>query len=111
MLPAVFIDSGASGNVIDQTTWEAMNKEGVQCDSKKSSKTLFAYGQKEPIEVFVTCVSEIVCGVNGKTCVDEFTVVEGPGRSLLGKGTAEKLKVLRVGPMKEEIRSLMTEWC
>ncbi|XP_068669960.1 uncharacterized protein [Montipora capricornis] len=86
-----------------------MKKESVQCDSKKSSKKLIAYGQKEPIEVIGTFVSEIVCGSNGKTCVDEFTVVKGPGRSLLGKSTAEKKEVLRVGPMKEEIRSLMTE--
>ena len=70
---------------------------------------LFAYGQKEPIEVIGTFVSEIVCGANGKTCVDEFTVVKGPGRSPLGKSTAEKLEVLRVGPRKEEICSLMTE--
>ena len=32
------------------------------------------------------------------SCVDEFTVVKGPGRSRLGKNTAEKLGVLRVGP-------------
>ena len=50
----------------------------------------FAYGQKEPIEVIGTFVSEIVRGANGKTCVDEFTVVKGPGRSLLGRSTAEK---------------------
>ena len=80
-----------------------MKEKGVQCDSKKSSKTCFAYGQKEPIEVIGTFMSEIMCGVSGKSCVDEFTVVKGSGRSLLGKCTAEKLEVLRVGPMKEEI--------
>ena len=31
--------------------------------------------------------------------MDEFTVVEGHGRALLGKDTAEKLNVLRVGPL------------
>lgn len=30
--------------------------------------------------------------------MNEFTVVEGRGKALLGKDTAEKLKVLRVGP-------------
>ena len=30
--------------------------------------------------------------------MDEFTVVEGRGKAQLGKGTAEKLNVLRVGP-------------
>ena len=66
--------------------------------SMKSSKRLFAYGQKDPIEVIGTFVSEIVCKISGNSCVDEFTVVKGPGRSLLGKNTAEKLGVLRVGP-------------
>ena len=30
--------------------------------------------------------------------MDEFTVVEGRGKALLGKDTAEKLNVLRVRP-------------
>ncbi|PFX23104.1 Uncharacterized protein K02A2.6 [Stylophora pistillata] len=35
---------------------------------------------------------------SGEKCVDEFTVVEGRGKALLGKDAAEKLNVLRVGP-------------
>ena len=45
-----------------------------------------------------TFLSEIVCKISGNSCVDEFTVVKGPGRSLLRKNTAKKLGVLRVGP-------------
>ena len=97
MLPVVLIDSGASCNVIDQATWDVL-KKSVQCESKKARKKLFAYGQKVSIEVIGTFVSEIVCEVSGKNCVDKFTVVKGPGRPLLGKSTAEKLGVLRVGP-------------
>ena len=97
-LPGVLIDSGASCNVIHQATWEVLKRKSVQCESKKSSKELFAYGQKDPIEVIGTFVSEIVCEISCNSCVDEFTVVKGPGRSLLGKNTAEKLGVLRVGP-------------
>ena len=98
MLPAVLIDSGASCNVIDQTTWEVLKKKSVQYESKKSSKKLFTYGQKDPIEMIGTFVSEIVCEISGNSCVDKFTVVKGPGRPLLGKNTAEKLGMLRVGP-------------
>ena len=54
--PVVLIDSGASCNVIDQATWEVLKKKSVQCESKKSSKKLFAYGRKDPIEVIGTCV-------------------------------------------------------
>ncbi|PFX30090.1 Retrovirus-related Pol polyprotein from transposon 17.6 [Stylophora pistillata] len=54
--------------------------------------------QKDPIEVIGTFVSEIVYEISGISCVDEFTLVKGPGRPLLGKNTGEKLGVLRVGP-------------
>ena len=83
-----------------------MKKKSIQGESKKSSKKLFAYGQKDPIEVIGTFVSEIVCEISGNSCVNEFTVVKGPGRPLLGKNTAEKLGVLRVGP---DVCSLTTE--
>ena len=98
MLPTVLIDSGASCNVIDQTTWEVLKKKTVQYESKKSSKKLFANGQKDSIEMIGTFVSEIVCEISGNSCVDKFTVVKGPGRPLLGNNTAEKLGMLRVGP-------------
>ena len=42
-------------------------------------------------------MSGIVCENSGNSCVDKFTMVKGLGRSLLGKNTAEKLGVLRVG--------------
>ncbi|PFX14143.1 Uncharacterized protein K02A2.6 [Stylophora pistillata] len=107
MLTAVLIDSGASCNVIAQATWEILKKKkSVQCESKKSSKKLFDYGQKDPIDVIGTFVSEIVCEISGISCVDDFAVVKGPGRPLLGKSTAERLGVLRVGP---DVYSLTTE--
>ena len=106
MLPAVLIDSGTSCNVIDQATWEVLKKKSIQGESRKSSKKLFAYGQKYPIEMIGTFVSEIVCEISGNSCLDEFTVVKGSGRPVLGKNTAEKLGVLRVGP---DVCSLTTE--
>ena len=53
-----------------------------------------------------TFLSEIVCEISGDSCVGEFTVVKGPGRPLLGKNTADKLGVLRVG---RDVCSLTTE--
>ena len=42
--------------------------------------------------------------------MDEFTVFKGTGRPLLGRNTAEKLKVLRVGPVSGvHVSSVMTE--
>ena len=34
-----------------------------------------------------------------RNCRDEFIVIKGAGKPLLGKSTAEKLKVLHVGPL------------
>ena len=70
----------------------------MKCQSQKSEKKLFAYGQTKLIEVVGTFKSEIYCEESGEMCVDEFTVVEGHGKALLGKDTAEKLNVLEVGP-------------
>ena len=109
-MKGVLIDSGASCNIIDYETWDNLKRNSVKCDSKQSDKKLFAYGQKEPIQVAGTFVSEIVCEINGEKCVDEFTVFKGTGRTLLGRNTAEKLKVLRVGPVSGvHVSSVTTE--
>ena len=92
-LPGVLIDSGASCNVIDQATWEVLKKKTVQCESKKSRKKLFAYGQKDPIEVIGTFVSEIVCEISGNSC---------PGRSR--KISTRKEHCREVGRVKGRFR-------
>jgi transposase InsO family protein len=109
-LDGVLIDSGASCNVIGYETWSNLKKKNINCQSTKSAKKLFAYGQKEPIEVAGTFVAEIVCEASGEKSVDEFTVIKGAGKPLLGKSTAEKLKVLHVGPLNGlQVCSIATE--
>ena len=98
-LKNVLIDSGATCNIVDRATWESLKQKGVKCKSRKCEKKLFAYGQTKAIEVVGTFESEIHCEESGEKCMDEFTVVEGRGKALLGKDTAEKLNVLRVGPL------------
>ena len=107
-LKDVLIDSGASCNIVDKTTWESLKKKGVKCTSQKCSKKLFAYGETEPIEVLGTFEAGIHCEVSAKSCLDEFTVVKGPGKTLLGKYTAEKLNVLRVGPPSNPLACTIT---
>lgn len=95
---------------MDYGTWNNLKENRVECDSRKCDKKLFAYGQKEPIEVVGTFISEIVCDATGEKCVDEFTVIKGVGKPLLGKSTADKLKVLRVGPAnKVQVCSVAAE--
>ena len=92
------IDSGSTCNLIDYEIWNYLKEQRIDCESVKCDKKLFAYGHKEPINVAGTFVTEIFCEVNGEKCVAEFTVIKDRGKSLLGKKTAEQLKILRVGP-------------
>ncbi|KAK3740907.1 hypothetical protein QZH41_000160 [Actinostola sp. cb2023] len=104
LVPNVLIDSGASCNILDEGTWVTLKQQGVKCQSRRSEKKLFAFGQSEPLEVLGTFVSDIIC--SGSRVKDEFTVVRGKGRNLLGRTTAEKLNILRVGP--PDIKELNT---
>ena len=110
-LKDVLIDSVASCNLIDYGTWNNLKQKHVKCESKVSDNKLFAYGQKEPMEVVGTFVAQIACEASGEGCVGEFTVIKGTGKPLLGRrSTAEKLKVLRVGPVSEpRVCSVVTE--
>ena len=94
----VLIDSGATCNIVDLDTWKSLKQEGVKCRSQRCARKLFAYGQTEPIEVVETFESGVYCEASGERCVAEFTVVKTHGSALLGRDTAEKLDVVRVGP-------------
>ena len=97
----IMIDFGVSYNCIDEQTWTNLKQEGLACKSEKSQKLLFAYGTTGPINVLGSFTCNIVCEVTGLSCTDEFTVIAGSGRSLLGKKTALKLNFLHVGPPSE----------
>jgi hypothetical protein len=79
-LKNVLVDSGASCNIMDQAAWENTKKKGMKCKSQKSEK-LFAYEETKPIKVLVTFECDIFCNDSRVSCVDEFTVVESPGKS------------------------------
>lgn len=96
----VLIDSGASCNIVDGKMWKTLKEKGIICNSNKVSKNLFAYGQVDPIETSGTFECEIFCQSTKLKCTDEFVVVKGEGKSILGKSTSEKLNLLRVGPPK-----------
>jgi transposase InsO family protein len=111
---SVLIDSGSTCNLVDSEIWNYLKQNHVKCTSSKSDKKLFAYGQRNPIDVIGTFTAEIVCDINGVKCEGEFTVIKGKGKPLLGKETAEQLKVLRVGPeetMKGTVYTVTREGC
>lgn len=97
-LPSVMIDSGASCNLVDKTTWEMLKSQGIKCQSRVARRKLFAYGQQKPLDIIGVFQAEIGCDSSGHSCTGEFTVINGSGRPLLGKDTAKQLDILRLGP-------------
>lgn len=49
---SVLIDSGSSNNVVDRETWEELKKQGIKCQSSKTTnKRLFPYGSENPLQI------------------------------------------------------------
>ena len=97
-LADVLIDSGATCNVVSQQTWDLLKQRGIRCESRKSAKALFAYGGTEPLPTLGTFTADVMLSGSSNGCTADFVVVKGNGRTLLGRGTAEKLGVLHIGP-------------
>ena len=94
---------------MNKVIWEMLKKDGVKYVSRRTNKKLFVYGQEKPIDALGTFVAEIECENNDGKCEGEFTVINGTGKTLLGRRTAEKLDVLRVGPLEHPHTYSVTE--
>ena len=108
-LHSVLIDSGASCSIVDAETWENLKQRKIQASLKPSTRKLFAYSQDQPIAVLGIFTADISCDETKKTCNEEIIVIKGQGQALIGKETAEKLNLLRVGPPSPFVYSVTTE--
>ena len=101
----MIVDSGASCNVIGRDEWENLKSNSVKCQSSRDNiKKLYAYGSSNPLPVAGNFIADI--SVSGTTLHDvRFNVVETKGQSLLGRETALKLNVLKVGPQINNIET------
>lgn len=93
----VLVDSGASTNIIDTGTWERLKLLKIKCTSKVCERELFAYGSKQPLELLGSFQCETKVVETGKCIHAEFVVIKGQGQPLLGRDTAMRLGVLKVG--------------
>ncbi|CAH2101616.1 unnamed protein product [Euphydryas editha] len=93
----LLIDSGCKLNLITEKTWEDLKKEKVRCTNqiKGSNKTLYAYGSKLPLNVKGSFETDIK--VNMKSDRTTVYVIKEGSRDLLGKETAIRLGVLKLG--------------
>lgn len=102
VLIQVLIDSGSSKNIIDDTTWQYMQKHGVKSSVPSNIPTtvLRGYGPNakplEIVHIFEASIEvEAMDNKLGTTAM--FYVIKGGQQSLLGKETAKCLGVLKIG--------------
>ena len=65
---------------------------------RKEVKTLFAYGSTIPLPRLGTFTASADSSHSKTMCEADFAVIEGDGRSLLCRNTAEELGLLHIEP-------------
>ena len=106
-LAGVLIDPETTCNLMGQQTWGWLKAKGIQCESRNSAKVLFAYGGTEPLPTLGTFSATVISPSSNASCQADSVVIEGDGRTLLGRETAEMLSLLHVGPL--QVNSVVSE--
>ncbi|KAF4518932.1 hypothetical protein B566_EDAN006771 [Ephemera danica] len=92
---SVFIDSGATVNVIDKKTWGYLKERRVKGECVADKKPLYAYCATAPLPVLGRFDAEISID---KNCINAlFYVIDCDGSPLMGMQTAIDLGVLLMG--------------
>lgn len=101
-LPVKFlIDSGAEVNTVDRETFDKLkngtySKDALISISLGSDKPLKAYASHDEIAVIATFVANLFISDDRPQFMEKFYAVEN-GRPLLGRSTAIRYSVLKVG--------------
>lgn len=103
----MIIDSGSDANIIGWEEWSKMKEGGVQIieQVKGSDRVFMGYANHKQLKVMGTFKAEIEVG--GKKLLDLFYVIKEGQRSLLGRETAQKLGVLKMGLNVNEVTQSM----
>lgn len=112
VLIKMLIDSGSSKNIIDDDTWRSMLKQGVKSwkPNYVPNTILRGYGRDaKPLAVSHVLETTFTVG-NGNNQRQEttiFYVVDGGSQPLLGKDTAKRLGVLRIGLHEPTVNNIV----
>ena len=101
----MLIEFGATCNLLGKKIWEWLKAQKVQCHACKEGEVLFAYGNTKPLPALGTFIADFMSVDTNETCKADFVVMDGDGRTLLCLDTAEKLDLLRIGPIHAVYRS------
>lgn len=107
----MMIDSGSRCNIIGKKDWERLKREKVKCTSEKTTTRLYPYGQREPLSMLGKFTASIKVAKNKHMNDVEFYVFDGNGVPLLGKDTAEKLELLKMGIAVNSVVKDVPEVC
>lgn len=93
----MLVDSGCKCNLITSETWQEMknNKIEIRSQIDNPKKTFYGYGSNEPLKLRGAFEADIKIG--DKVEYATFYVIEDGTRNLLGKQTATKMGILRIG--------------
>lgn len=107
----MLVDSGADANMLTVDAWEHLKQAQIRVmsSSKETTRTFLAYGNDTPLNIRGKFTAEI--GINGKSAVAEFFVVEKGQKCLLGDKTAKQLEVLKVGMDVNQVEKLESFAC
>ncbi|KAJ8734513.1 hypothetical protein PYW08_013763 [Mythimna loreyi] len=99
----MLIDSGCKLNLISDKTWDYLKRNKVHCYNqvREPNKIILAYGSKTPLHVSGSF--EAIIKANSKEDRAKIYVTGGGSRNLLGKDTAIRLGVLRLGVSVNQI--------
>ncbi|KAA0709172.1 hypothetical protein E1301_Tti017617 [Triplophysa tibetana] len=112
----MLVDSGATSNIIDESTWEKLKSSNIKCHSyiPETERKLFSYSSDQPLPIKGAFKCET--RIDNRTVYAEFIVIKGNGEPLLGRDTAMKLGVLKIGTniaavmdLKQSLRSQYPE--
>ena len=94
----VLADSGAYSNIVDEYTRETLKAKKIKCTSRVApqNKRIYSYASENPLD---RKEGTFECEVKAEKVREkaECVVVRGQGVPLLGKQTATKLRMLKVG--------------
>lgn len=92
----IIIDSGSRYNIIDQNSWNTLKQKGVKTFTRETQidRNFRAYGGQKLI-ILGKFTAEVKVGNKKEEAT--FFVIQNGAKCLLGRETAVKLKVLKMG--------------
>ena len=111
----MFIDFGASANIIDEELWKDLKSKGIKCTSTTQvNKPLYRYGSTEPLKVLgkFNCIGKLA---DLELPIDVI-VFKGIAPAILSRETSIKFGVLKMGMninliSNSEIQNLFDACC